>query len=223
MSRRAKSKAKLSPKDNPNAFKSLKELPFFEVIDTKIKQNVAVEELARWIQEDKLQMQDLKRESLVRQLHRYKAALPPGEVAEVEPLFFAKSIEKLNRGVDEIAELEKLYLYQLKRISMDGETEEKINKLFGGMNREIQLAADLLSKMIDKKMELGLMSREPQQLNVAGTVGTLDLTAPNIEVDEEMRTKMGMVAGKLVDTMAKMYSSKPEAGKDKDCSEEPPA
>ena len=120
--------------------------------------NIAVEELAKWIQEDRMQMTDIKRDSLVRQLYRYKAAIPPGEIAEVEPMFFAKSIEKLKRGVNEIEELEKLYLFQLRRISMDGATEEKINKLFSGMNKEIQLAADLLNKLIEKKMELGILS-----------------------------------------------------------------
>ena len=66
-----------------------------------------------------------------------------------------KAIEKLKRGVNEIEELEHLYLFQLKRISIDAETEEKINKLFSGTAREIQLAADLLTRMLDKKMELG--------------------------------------------------------------------
>lgn len=115
-------KRKRGAKSNPNAFKRLKELPFFDELDRRIKMNIAVEELAKWIQEDRMQMTDIKRDSLVRQLYRYKAAIPPGEIAEVEPMFFAKSIEKLKRGVNEIEELEKLYLFQLRRISMDGAT-----------------------------------------------------------------------------------------------------
>jgi len=208
-----KRRAKSSPKKNVKAFKRLRELPFFEELDRKIKMNIAVEEIARWIQEDKMQLTDLKRESLVRQLYRYKASIPPGEIAEVEPLFFHKAIEKLKRGVNEIEELEKLYLFQLKRISMDARTEEKINKLFSGMNKEIQLAADLLEKLIEKKMELGLLSREPQKFAFMGGVGTLNLSE-GAELDDETRTRMGLIAGKLVNVLSKMMNEKQEEKND---------
>ena len=209
-------KGKRGAKSSSNAFKRLKELPFFDELDRRIKMNIAVEELAKWIQEDRMQMTDIKRDSLVRQLYRYKAAIPPGEIAEVEPMFFAKSIEKLKRGVNEIEELEKLYLFQLRRISMDGATEEKINKLFSGMNKEIQLAADLLNKLIEKKMELGILSREPQKFSFTGGIGTMDLSQ-NGELDDDTRVRMGMVAGKLVNMLSKMMEEpKSEEVEDED-------
>ena len=207
-----KRKRKLSPRDNPRAYKRLKALSFYDELDKRIKANIAIEELARWIQEDKVQLVDMKRESLVRQLYRYKSEIPPGEIAEVEPLFFAKAIERMKRGVDEIEELEKLYLFQLNRISMDAETEQKINKLFPGMFKEIQLAADLLDKMMEKKMELGILSKEPEKFNVTGGIGTLDLTG-GAEFDDDTRTRMGMLAGKLIDTLDNLLEDKESESK----------
>ena len=75
------------------------------------------------------QQMDIKRESLVRKLYRYKSSLPPAEIVKEPPVYVQKAIEKMTRGVNEIEELEKLYLLQLKRISIDAETESKINKL----------------------------------------------------------------------------------------------
>ena len=45
----------------------------FEEMDKKVKAGVSVEEIARWLQEDLMQLQDVKRETLVRQLYRYKS------------------------------------------------------------------------------------------------------------------------------------------------------
>jgi len=183
-------------KPGTGAFKRLRSLYCFDEMDKKVKAGVSVEEIARWLQEDLLQLQDVKRETLVRQLYRYKASLPPGQIVTAPPLYLKKAIEKLKRGVNEIEELEHLYLFQLKRISIDAETEEKINKLFSGTAREIQLAADLLVKMLDKKMELGLIDKRPDRLEISGGMHVTGDIA-----DEDTRHRLGLAAGKLVDLL----------------------
>lgn len=199
-------------KSRVDSFRTLRELHCFEELDTKLKMNIAVEELARWLQEEQMCKTEVQRESLVRQLYRYKASLPPGEIAKVEPLFFRKAIEKMKRGINEIEELEQLYLFQLKRISIDAQTEEKINKLFSGTNKEMSVAVDILTKLIDKKMELGLMDREPVKHEILGGVGVVPMGDTN-GYDADTKTKMGMIAGKLLGTLSKMMDERTEEEK----------
>jgi hypothetical protein len=188
---------------NGGKFSKLKELPYFDEIDRRIRAGFAVEEVAEWMQEDLNLRTEIKRESLVRQLYRYKKDIPPGELlTENEPLYVRKAVEKMGRGIDELEEMKKLYLYQLKRISIDGSTESKINKLFGSQSKEIKLAYDMLQQMMQKKMELGILSKAPEKVDVTGTMtgGILNVT-PN-EVDEGDKQKLGLAAGKILQALA---------------------
>ena len=199
----AKKKAK------SHAFKDLKAMPCFDEFDKKVKAGIALEEIARWLQEDMFQQTDIKRESLVRKLYRYKASLPPAEIVREPPIYIQKAIEKMARGVNEIEELEKLYLLQLKRISIDAETEAKINKLFSSTGVEIKIAADLLNSMMQKKMELGIMSKAPEQLEVIGNFGVSHLLSE--DMDEQTKAKLGLLAGKILSVMSKAVESTAKA------------
>lgn len=199
----SRKKKKGEPTDN--SFKRLKNLEYFPEIDIKIKAGVDLDEIARWIQEDLMAMDDIQRESLKRQLYRYKSNLPPGELLEAteEPLYIRKAIEKMKRGVNEIEELEKLYLFQLRRISIDAQHEEKISKLFKGTNKEIELATNLLEKIIEKKMELGILDKQPSKHQVDGMFGhaSIPLDDENIvDKDEEnIRLRLGILSSKVID------------------------
>ncbi len=192
-------------KPSSGAFKRLRGLYCFNEMDKKVKAGISVEEVARWLQEDLMQLPEVKRETLVRQLYRYKASLPPGQIVTAPPLYLKRAIEKLKRGVNELEELEHLYLFQLKRISIDAETEEKINKLFSGTGREIQLAADLLTRMLDKKMELGLIDKQPEKLEISG-----GMQVTGDSTDEDTRHRLGLAAGKLVDLLQANLEQKDE-------------
>ena len=171
----AKKKAK------SHAFKDLKAMPCFDEFDKKVKAGIALEEVGRWLQEDMFQQMDIKRDSLVRKLYRYKSSLPPAEIVKEPPIYVQKAIEKMTRGVNEIEELEKLYLLQLRRISIDADTESKINKLFSSTGGEIKIAADLLNSMMEKKMELGILSKAPEQLEVTGNFGVSNLLSEDTD------------------------------------------
>ncbi len=199
---------KAQEKPSTGAFKRLRGLYCFDEMDKKVKAGISVEEVARWLQEDLMQLPEVKRETLVRQLYRYKASLPPGQIVTAPPLYLKRAIEKLRRGVNELEELEHLYLFQLKRISIDAETEEKINKLFSGTGREIQLAADLLTRMMDKKMELGLMDKQPEKLEISG-----GMQVTGDSTDEDTRHRLGLAAGKLVDLLQANLEQKDEEDK----------
>ena len=59
-------------KELKKKFPKLFNLRCWEKAQEKIKAGIAVEEVARWIQEEMLEYRDAKRESLVRALYRFK-------------------------------------------------------------------------------------------------------------------------------------------------------
>lgn len=183
-----------------HAFKDLKDMHCYEEFHKKVKAGIAIEEIARWLQEDMLQQTAIKRDSLVRKLFRYKGSLPPAELLRDPPVYLQRAIEKMHRGINEIEELEKLYLFQLRRISIDAETETKINKLFGSTGHEIRIAMDLLNSMVQKKMELGIMSKVPDQLSVSGNFSS---TLVDETTDEGTKARLGLLAGKMLQAMSK--------------------
>lgn len=208
----AKKKAK------SHAFKDLKAMPCFDEFDKKVKAGIALEEVGRWLQEDMFQQMDIKRDSLVRKLYRYKASLPPADIVKEPPIYVQKAIEKMTRGVNEIEELEKLYLLQLRRISIDADTESKINKLFSSTGGEIKIAADLLNSMMEKKMELGILSKAPEQLEVTGNFGVSNLLSE--DTDEQTKAKIGLLAGKMLQVMSKFMDEQKKNEQDEEDDEE---
>lgn len=208
----AKKKAK------SHAFKDLKAMPCFDEFDKKVKAGIALEEVGRWLQEDMFQQMDIKRDSLVRKLYRYKSSLPPADIVKEPPIYVQKAIEKMTRGVNEIEELEKLYLLQLRRISIDADTESKINKLFSSTGGEIKIAADLLNSMMEKKMELGILSKAPEQLEVTGNFGVSNLLSE--DTDEQTKAKIGLLAGKMLQVMSKFMDEQKKNEQEEDEDEE---
>jgi hypothetical protein len=197
-----------SSSSTTDGFKKLKSSPHFPEIEIRIKAGVAPEEVARWLQEDVLQYTDIQRDSLKRQLYRYKAALPAHELlkATEEPLWIKTAIDKMRRGINELEELEKMYLLQQRRINIDAQTEDKINKLFKGTNKEIELATSLLEKMIKLKIELGILDSQPSRIQFDGIMGTVPVElgqegATESEADS-MRLRLGLLSAKLVKSLS---------------------
>jgi hypothetical protein len=151
-------------------------------------------------------------------LYRYKSSLPPAEIVKEPPVYVQKAIEKMTRGVNEIEELEKLYLLQLRRISIDADTESKINKLFSSTGGEIKIAADLLNSMMEKKMELGILSKAPEQLEVTGNFGVSNLLSE--DTDEQTKAKIGLLAGKMLQVMSKFMDEQKKNEQDEEDDEE---
>lgn len=150
------------------AFEKLRQIRCFPAVDKKIRAGVPCENVAEWIQDDQNEYTDIKRDSLVRQLYRYKEAMPPALLDHPEPLHIRKKIENLKRGVNEADELEKLYLLQLTRISRTVENEDKMNFLLKETRKEIDVARMLLLDLAKLKIEIGVYNRQP--LAVTGEI-----------------------------------------------------
>lgn len=124
-------------------------------------------EVSQYIQKQRGEYTDVTEQTLSWTLQRYRSDLPPGElVARALPKSFSKAAERVRKGLDELAEFERLYEIQMKRIGIDFETEKKINKLFPTMTNEIRAAKDILVEMAKLKMDLGLDERHIGKLEV---------------------------------------------------------
>jgi hypothetical protein len=65
----------------------------------------------------------------------------------------------MEAGLNELEELEELYLIQKARIGIDTATEKTIKKLLPSMTGEIREARQILESMATLKMDMGLIQR----------------------------------------------------------------
>ena len=158
---------RMKPKGRRPGFERLRGLRCFEEIHERVKQGWPTTELARWIQEDREEYQDVSRSALVSVLTNYRGSIPPGELVEKRlPKAFVEAKEKIESGLDELVELEELYRLQMERVKIDFEKEKLIDKLLPTMTNEIKEARALLEAMFGLKAELGIITRSPQEHNV---------------------------------------------------------
>lgn len=182
------------------AFEKLRQAPCFQQVHDRLEAGIPVEKVAAWAQEDAKCLLQTKRASLIRVLYRYKSQMTPTVAAVVGSatqggkvsLKMWDRIQDMERGINEVEELEKLYLLQLKRIGLGNDTEIKINFMDKNVRREVQLAAELLEKSVDMKMRLGILKDFGKTVNVNHNVTS---TKPLTEgMDQEQKAKVSEAA-----------------------------
>lgn len=161
------SMAKMGTRARQAGFAKLRALRCFPEIHERIRQAWPMTEVARWIQEDREEYTDVTRAGLLVVLRRYSASIPAFQKVEHRlPQAFVDAKERLEKGLDEINELEELYRLQMNRVKIDYEKEQQISKLFPTMSTEIREARNLLEALLKMKQELGLLKSAPQEHNV---------------------------------------------------------
>lgn len=191
----------LVKKTDATKFANIIGLNCFAEVKEKILMGQTVEEVRRFIQEDRHELLEFNKTQIELNLLRFRNSLPVQDFINAPPMRIREAIATMTRGSDELEELDKLYLLQLFRINIDVTTEERINKLFNTTNAEIRLAADILSKKAAIKAAMG------DKLN-----GTPELTATlqytstteGDKITEDRRIQIGMLAKKMVDFVEKM-------------------
>lgn len=161
----------LKPKNSSTQFVKFRAMNCFEDVHEKILQGWMPLELAKFIQEDQKEYTDVNINSLVDVITNYRASLPPGTIIERRlPAFFNKAVEKLDKGIDEVKELEWVAKFQKKRLKIDGAIEKKINKLMPSMTQEVRVMIEALRALSDVKMDLGISKRQLGELTVDGNL-----------------------------------------------------
>lgn len=159
------------------AYEKLTESPCWEEVRARLKAGVVPRDIAAWAHSEGCLM-DMKIENISRTLYRYKRKMLPltGNMIAASTnkdgkpdLYIWKRIEEAKRGLNELEELEKLYLLQLTRIDQAVKVEEKIQFLDKGTRREMEVAHTILEKMADLKFKLGIYNEAPKQLNINAT------------------------------------------------------
>lgn len=166
------------------SFAKLRSMECFDEVHQKIIDGWKIAEIARWMQEEKEEYTDVTRDSLTLILQNYRKSLPPGElVSKRIPDAIHKAAEQLAEGMDELQELEKLYRFQMQRVQMGHAKEKLINLPIPSMTQEVRVAAEILGRYAELKMDLGINERQ---------LGTVDVVQTKISEASDRYGKPGV-------------------------------
>lgn len=177
----AASKPKVVPRFKPvsreTRFLRLRSIKCFELVHQKVLEGYPMAEIARFIQDERKEYADITRGSLMALLNDYRNSIPKAElISKRMPRMFEKAQKVVEKGLDELKELEKLYEKQMERIDIDITTEKKISKLMPSMTQEVRAAREILESYAQIKMDLGINTRHIGRLEVDGQISA-DMTA----------------------------------------------
>ena len=145
----------------------IRRLQCFDEVYSRICEGWPVTEVARFVHEIKKELTDMTRESLYQSLLAFKATIPPAELVRgTMPSKHVVAAEVVAEGLDELAELEKLYRLQMERIQVDVKNEQNIKKLLPTTGQEVRIAKEILTSYAGLKMDLGLSQRHLGQVDV---------------------------------------------------------
>lgn len=145
----------------------IRNLKCFPEVYDRILEGWTLNEVGRFIQEIKKEATDITRAGLVAALQDFRAGIPPAELTKkrLTPVF-TKAVKEVEDGLDELAEMERLYRLQMGRIEIDVTTEKSIKKLMPSTGQEVRIAKEILTAYADLKMDLGLSKRHIGQMQV---------------------------------------------------------
>lgn len=197
--------AAVRPPSREPRFKRVRALQCFEEVHNRLLAGWPAAEIARFVQEERKEYDDVTRSSLVGILNDYRSSIPKAElIARRMPNDFLRAKEAVEQGLNELHELEMLYKKQMDRIGIDLATEKKINKLMPTMTQEMKAAREMLETYAQLKMDLGLTKRHIGQVeldahllaDVAGKYGKESVV--RVLGDPESRRKVLHLAEKML-------------------------
>ena len=206
----SKSRVHVRPVSREPTFAKLRALKCFEEVHQHILDGWSPNEVAKFIQEEQGEYLESSRANLIWAVKQYRSSIPPGELVERRmPAAFNSAAKKLEKGVDEVKELEWLSMFQKRRLKIDANTEKKINKLLPSMTQEVRAHVEVLRTLASVKMDLGVNKRHLGSLEVDATL-LADVTArygtssvARVLQSSESRQKVMGVAEKFLALAAK--------------------
>jgi hypothetical protein len=194
-----------------SVFTRVKQAPWFPEIDRRLRLGWSSLDLARAIQEEFNAFTDTSVKYLRKLLDRYRMQIPRTELVatSASPKVLKNSLAAVARGLDELAQLENLYLRQLDRIAIDEANEQKIGKLLDGTANEFVVAAKILKQSAELKMDLGINKRQVGSVEITGQIAAnvtnryQNDTVGKIIADPNARKKLMGLANKILVLSAK--------------------
>ena len=196
---------RIRPSGRDEGFQKLRALRCFGEVYERLVAGWAPSELARFIQEDRNEYGQTSRAGLILILQRFRAAIPPAQLmAQRMPDAMHKAEAEVQEGLDELKEFIDLFQLQKARMEIDHKHEKNLKKLMPTMTQEVRVAAEILGKIADLKMDLGLSTRHLGQVEVEAKVeATLVAkygkeSVARVMADPEKRRKVLNVAERML-------------------------
>lgn len=160
-------KKRPQPPGRDNRFRKLRSLACYQEVYDRLCAGWPLGQVARFIQEERNEYKEISRHGLEQQLTEFRKQMPPGDLVQKRfPDVFEAAKDKIEKGIDELAELEELYRIQMHRVGVDFSTEKAIKKLLPSMTAEIREARQLLESIANLKLEMGVLQRAQRGVNV---------------------------------------------------------
>ena len=162
--------SRVSKLKKEDQFYLLRNMKCFPEIDRRIRLGWSLNDLADVIKTEFNELTDYSAAYIRKVLYEYRNAIPPAELSAVSPesVVGQRIIKRMANGLDELAELERLYRLQMERIEIGAQVERNTQLLFNTCGREVFIAMKLLKQSADLKMDLGLIKREPTSISING-------------------------------------------------------
>ena len=161
--------AAVRPVSRNTGFNKLRAISCFPEVHDRICKGWPLSDTAKYIQEECGEYTDAVHATLVKVLQNYRDSIPPGERAKYAlPKAHRDAIAEVEEDIDEVKELIKLYRRQEQRMDIDGKVEKSIGKLLPTMTQEVRATAEILNRIAQIKMDLGVNERH---------LGTVDVEA----------------------------------------------
>lgn len=163
-------------------FVRIKRLRCFVEVQERLVAGFPAADVARYIQEEEGEYLDVKRSSLCDMLRQYAAAelYPADLIAPRLPHLVIKATKEFGERLEDLRRLERTYEVLLYRMDLAHGMERRTGEINPDVDRQAKGLVDLIAKMHDIKMDLGLTGSRD--------LGTLTVSAERLE---EIRTRYG--------------------------------
>ena len=161
---------KLSRRPKEGRWKRIRGLRCHQEVYERLCAGYPAGDVARYVQDEQGEMLDVKRVSLLNMLSRYRDQdiAPVDKVSPLFPAMAVRATQKFNNRMEELERLEVVYEALLYRFNLAHAEERRAGKVGPDVDRQAKMLADLIAKMHEIKMDLGLTgSRDLGTLTVS--------------------------------------------------------
>jgi hypothetical protein len=138
--------------------KRIKELACLDEVHRRVVSGYPPGAVATYIQAEMSESKDVTHDTLKKALIAYREDLSPTELLmPTMPKIVAQAAQKLNEGLDMLAEIEKLFRLQMERIGPAMALEKKLGILNPRVGGELMNAVRLLESHHEVSRDLGLI------------------------------------------------------------------
>ena len=184
-------------------FWKLRKMKCFPEVRAKLVAGVSTVKIARWVQDDCGERNDIKLGSLAAELSALRRSLGSMELVQaMHPGVFDDAVDKLGNGLNELEELAEIYGVQKTRIMDMHEMEKKLKVPHRGTGNEVRIAAELLRTSHQIKADLGALNHmdrvEPGPADLYDVRGRYGEQVASVIGDPERRMRVLAAVDKLL-------------------------